>query len=222
MKILFLFFLLNYYYWKREIYFLQKFIGIIFNFFFLLEYFVLFILKKKYIYIFFLYKYIIKEYYINFKIKNLRPKIKLNINNYNYQNKCKKNIYINKILYLYYRRRMYLGFTIVYLQIFRRWLKETKNHIIYMYFYKWKRNYNYYKKRIIDYSLLFFFYNNYNLALYFDNWKKKINFFIFVISYIKMYSLFLLLNKIKKAWIIIKTKIFKIKTFFIFFFIKSG
>ena len=90
MKILFLFFLLNYYYWKREIYFLQKFIGIIFNFFFLLEYFVLFTLKKKYIYIFFLYKYIIKEYYINFKIKNIRPKIKLNINNYNYQDKKKK------------------------------------------------------------------------------------------------------------------------------------
>ena len=37
-----------------------------------------------------------------------------------------------------------------------------------------------------------------------------------------MYSLFLFLNKIKKVFIIIKTKIFKIKTFFILFVIKSG
>jgi hypothetical protein len=216
MKILFLFIILNYYYWKRNIYFVQKFLGIIFNFFFLLEYLILFILKKKYIYILLLYKYIIKEYFINFEIKNIKPKIKLNINTYNYKDKSKKNIYINKILYLYYRRRMYLGFTIIYLQIFRRWLKETKNDIIYLYFSKWKRNYNYYKKRIIDYSLLFFFYNNYNLAIYFENLKKKTFFFIFVITYIQMYSIFLLLNKIKKVWVIFKTILIKIKYLFIF------
>jgi hypothetical protein len=219
MKIFLLFFILNYYYWKRDIYILQKFLGIIFNFFFLLEYFILFILKKKYMYIFLLYKYIIKEYYINFKIINKKTKIKLKNNNY--QDNNKKNIYINKIFYLYYRRRMYLGFTIVYLQIFRRWLKETKNDILYFYFYKWRRNYNNYKKRIINYSLLFFFYNNYNLALYFHKLKKKIFFFIFVISYIEMYSLFLLLNKIKKGWVIIKKKLIKIKLFFLVI-IKSG
>jgi hypothetical protein len=196
MKILFFFLLLNYYYWNRNISFLQKLFGIILNFFNFLEYLILFVFQVNCIYILLLYKFLMKEYYMNFNRKKYN--FKFYKHRYRYNEKKKKSIYISKIYDLYYRRKMYFGLTIVYMQIFKRQLKEKKNDIIYMYFYKWKRNYNYYKKKIINYSLLFFFYNNYNLAVYFYKLKKKLFNFFFIIRFIKMYTIFLLLNRIIK------------------------
>lgn len=204
MKILFLFFILNYYIWKRNIKFLHKIIGIIFSFVYIIEYFIIFLGQLKKIYILYIYIYFFKEYNVYLKKKKIKynfsyKKIK-KINSYSIK---KKNL-INKIKSHYNYRRRYLGIGIVYIQMFKRWLKEKKNDIIYIYFYKWKKNYNILKKKIINNSLLFFFFNNYKLILYFDNLKKKLYYIVFYLSFIDLYKyniwinyIFLLLKNLK-------------------------
>jgi len=171
MKILFLFFILNYYIWKRNIYFLRKIIGIIFSFVYIIEYFIIFLGQLKNIYTIYIYIYFFKEYNVYFKKKKIKynfsyKKIK-KINSYSIK---QKNL-INKIKSHYNYRRRNLGIGIVYIQMFKRWLKKKKNDIIYIYLYKWKKNYNILKKKIINNILFFFFFYIYNLIFFFFFFK---------------------------------------------------
>ena len=128
MKIIFFFIALNYYYFKRSINFLQKIKGIFFCIFLFLEYLFVFIFRSYYLSLLIVYKHLIKEKIINLKNKEEDDeikKLKKDITNLN------KNRKIYFFLDLFYRRRMYTGISIVYVQIFMRKMKEKKNNIIF-------------------------------------------------------------------------------------------
>lgn len=192
MKIILLPFLLYYLMWHYK-FFLQRIFIIIISLFYLLEYWFIFLLRKDMIYFFLLYLYNIKEnFYFSKKVKDVyvisdyRKKKYNKSNNYNYK---------NKILTVYYNRRMHVGFLIVYIQIFLRKVKEFKNYVIHLYIYTLKRNYNNSKKKIINYSL-FFYFKNYKLVFFLENLKRKILNFIFYFNYIKFYSKIKIKNKL--------------------------
>jgi hypothetical protein len=190
MKTLLLFYKLNHYIVNSKVFFLKKILSIIFSSLFFLEYIILFILSSKYIYMFNLYKYSLKNTSITYKQKVI-------YNNYFYKKKkIKKNLYKDKISRLYYSRWIYYGLSIVYLQIFLRKIKEQKNYIIYLYNYKLKKSFN---------NL-----NNYNIVLYYSNLRKKLFNFIVILSFIEIfkkamlykniYSFFFLNKLLLKKW----------------------
>jgi len=201
MKILLLFTFLNNIYNQNNVFFLQKIIGSIFSFFFLFEYIILFIFNNIFIYIIIIYKYIIKYKSILFKKK------KKVYNNFFLKKNEKKFLYKEQILKIYYHRWMYYGFTIVYLQIFLRKIKENKNYFIYVYYYKLKKMYNNIKKKIIFISLFLFFLNNYNIILYYNYLKKIIFNFIIILSFIKIFQKNLFCTKIYNLYIFFFHKI---------------
>jgi hypothetical protein len=131
LNLLLLLFVLNNYYYKnkKKKNFIQKFLGYIYNIFFLFQYIFIFLLKNKYIYIYFLYKYLIEE---NKNIINVNEGKNYIKNDVFLKKKKKISNYYN-ILNIYYRRRIYFGLTIVYIQILLRKIKEQKNYIIYIY-----------------------------------------------------------------------------------------
>lgn len=184
MKIIFFFIALNYYYFKRSINFLQKIKGIFFCIFLFLEYLFVFIFRSYYLSLLIVYKHLIKEKIINLKNKEEDDeikKLKKDITNLN------KNRKIYFFLDLFYRRRMYTGISIVYVQIFMRKMKEKKNNIIFFFNYKFKYMMSIVKKKIVKLSLFVYLVNNYNLVLYFDNLKKNLYYIIFFFSFMEIY-----------------------------------
>jgi hypothetical protein len=172
--------------------FLQKFLII----FYLLEYLFIFLINNYYIYFLLICKY---NNYLKTNLSNIFIINKIISKK---KEQKKKDDYIDYILRVYHYRHMYIGFTVVYTQIFLRKIKEFKNYVIYMYWYKLKRIYNNFKKKIINYSLLFFFYNNYKLVFFLEKWKIKIFNFIVFFSFCKIYIKIYLLNwNIKKKFV---------------------
>jgi hypothetical protein len=192
--VFFLFVFLVYKSFQSCVKFLHKFLIIYYGLFYLLEYLFIYLINNYSIYFFLICKYNIREsYYLNniYIITEIESKKKV------YE---KKKYYIPNINRIYYRRYMYFGFTVLYIQIFLRKIKEFKNYVIYSYYYKLKRIYNNLKKKIISSSLLFFFYKNYKLVFFLEKLKKKIFnfivFFSFCEIYIKMYIAIAILNKL--------------------------
>ena len=189
MLVVFLFFFLVYKNFQSCVNFLQKCLVIYNGLFYLLEYLFICLINNYYIYFYLICKYNIKE---NYDLNNVYIINEIKSNKAVYK---KKKDYISNIniMKIYYRRYMYFGFTVVYVQIFLRKIKEFKNYVIYSYLYKLKRIYNNFKKKIINYSLLFFFYKNYKLVFFLEKLKKKlfnfIVFFSFCEIYIKTYIL---------------------------------
>lgn len=172
MKIIFLFFILKKNYRKFNNFFFHFLSGIIFSVFFLIEFISIFVLKSFFFYFFILYKFLIKEKF-NY-LKRARVIYVINNNNDLYKKKnIKKNSSINDIKRIYYKKRIHYGLIIVYIQIFLRKIKENKNYMVYLYDYKLKKNYNIFKKKIINNSL-YFFLKNYNLITFLENFKKKL------------------------------------------------
>jgi hypothetical protein len=172
--------------------FLQKFLVI----FYFLEYLFIFSINNYYIYFLLICKY---NNYLKINLSNIFIINKIISKK---KEQKKKNDYIDYIFKIYYHRHMYIGFTVVYTQIFLRKIKEFKNYVIYMYWYKLKRIYNNLKKKIINYSLLFFFYNNYKLVFFLEKWKIKIFNFIVFFSFCEIYIKIYLLNwNIKKKFV---------------------
>jgi hypothetical protein len=190
-KKIIVFFLLIYLIYKKfknSVKFLHKFLVIFYGLFYLLEYLFIFLINNYYIYIFLICKYDIKEnYFFKKKLSNIYT-INKNVNINRRKEKKKTYDYIDHILKIYYYRHMYLGFTVVYTQIFLRKIKEFKNYVIYMYLYKLKRIYNNFRKKIINYSLLFFFYKNYKLVFFLEKLKIKIFIFIVFFSFYEIYT----------------------------------
>ena len=83
---------------------------------------------------------------------------------------------------------MYFGLAIVYMQIFFRKIKEKKNYIKYIYGAKLKTKYNKLKKTIINYSLLLYFFSNYNLVFFLENIKKRLFSLIVFLSFFELYK----------------------------------
>lgn len=187
MRILFFLFIwLTFYYKKNLLYFFQKLLGVIISFIFILEYIYIFFFQNLYIYSLIVYRYVFKENVIIFK-KNINRKSYRNKKEFLIKKK-KKNKIISFFLNLYYRRRIYFGLTVVYIQIFLRKIKEFKNYIIFFFNFKLKKSYNSLKKYILSYSLRFYLFSNYNLVMYITNFKKKIFNFIVLISFIEIYK----------------------------------
>lgn len=187
MKILYLSYIIIVKYVQYYPFFFNKLLSFFFCLYYLLEYTFLFKIKNKDIYFFFLYQYIRKEISFFLSRQNVFYIIK---NNKKIKNKKNKNIILNykKFLYYYYgRRRMYYGLTVVYIQMFFRLIKEKKNFIKYMYFYKFKRMYSNSKKKIISYSISLFFFLNYNLIFFLEYSKKSIINLYFIFCFIKLY-----------------------------------
>lgn len=192
MKIIIFFFVFTHiihYKLKNSVNLLQKFIAGFISFFYFIEYCFLFFFDNYYYLLLLLLKYRIRENLI----KEKKLKSIYVINEYKIKkNAKKKNInYIDQILKIYYYRRMYLGFTVVYIQIFLRKVKELKNYILFFYFYNFIKFYESLKKKIINYSLLFFFSRNINLIIYLE--KKKLKFFFFYLL-LKFNLIFIKLN----------------------------
>jgi len=193
MKILLLFFLLyrlSNNYLKLSYFFIQKIWSIIISIFYLLEYIFLFYFKKNYLYMFFIYKFLIiknlyifskRGFYLNFRRQsNIKKKSK----------KKKENKYLKMFNKFYYHRRMYWGITSVYIHMFLRKIRESKNHIIFLINTRIIRGYVVFKWRIRFYSLFYFYWYNYRLFVYYKRLKKKIKkinkFINSIISYIKI------------------------------------
>jgi len=193
MRIFFLFIFLIHYY-KKFSFFLWKILAFFIGLIYILEYIMIFIFKSYYIYILILLKYIIKEFLIILrKSWSISP-------NKNYKKKkedLKKNFISDKWWRIYYKRYMYYGFTKVYIQIFLRKVKEYKNYIYFLLFYKFKRKYNFYKKLIIKKTLLFYYWNNYNLVIYLENLKNKLLYILVFLSFFEIYNITVLVMALK-------------------------
>jgi hypothetical protein len=183
------FFLLIYLIYKKFkncVKFLHKILVIFYGLFYLLEYLFIFSINNYYIYIFLICKYDVKEnYFFKKKLSNIYT---INENVKKKIEKKKTYNYIDHIFKIYYYRHMYFGFTVVYTQIFLRKIKEFKNYVIYMHLYKLKRIYNNFRKKIIDYSLLFFLYKNYKLVFFLEKLKIKIFIFIVFFNFYEIYT----------------------------------
>lgn len=106
---------------------------------------------------------------------------------------------------------MFYGFTVVYIQIFFRKIRELKYYLMYIFNNKFKRKYKYFKKSIVNYSSFFYYNNNYNLVMFFEYIKKRIFSIIIIFNYIKLYSIVNLKQKIlliilKKTYILFQLK----------------
>lgn len=193
MRVFFLLIFLIYYY-KKFSFFLWKILAFFISLIYILEYIMIFILKFYYIYTLILLKYKIKEF-----LMVLRKSWGTSSNK-NYEKKkedLKKRSISDKWWRIYYKRYMYYGFTKVYMQIFLRKIKEYKNYIYFLLFYKFKRKYNFYKKLIIKKTLLFYYWNNYNLAIYLENLKSKLFYILIYISLFEIYNITVLTMALK-------------------------
>jgi len=184
---------INYYYIKHCAFFLQKLIGILISLFYLLEYFFLFLLKIKNIYFIFLYFFIKRENFIkkeNFYKIILVKKTKVK----------RKKKSMDLFLKLYYKRYMYIGLGIVYMQIFLRKIKENKNFIFFLFNYKLRNFFFNLKKKNINNFLYFFFSNNYFLTIYIDNLIKNLYSFFLIINFVLIYNLINLKERISLSF----------------------
>ena len=197
-------------YFRSQSFFLQIITGIIFGFFYLLEYIFLFYFQKNYIYNLYINRYIVikKKSFFNKKAfffeKNTDIK-KIN-------KKKKENKYVKLFNKLYYHRRMYWGLTVVYMHIFLRKIRESKNYIIYLINTRIIWGYKVLKWRIRVYSVFYFFWYNYRLFLYYKRFKKKIRKIVMFIVFFSLYIKAKIKNTIKiKILILIKKLIIKKK-----------
>lgn len=170
---------------KLPFFFLQKIWSIIISFFYLLEYLFLFVLQKNYFYTLIIYKLLVIKQYNNFRKRGFY----LKKNNYIKKKKEKKkeSKYVKFIKKIYYYRWMYWGFTVVYIQIFLRKMRESKNYIIFLINTRIIRSYNRLKWRIYFHSLFYFLWYNFRLFLYNKRFKKRLKKFIRFINFIIMY-----------------------------------
>lgn len=194
-----LFLVLNYYYWSTYKAFSKKYFCFFFSLFYLLEYILILRLKNQYIYFLFIYWFYLKENFsiLIFKREFFAKKIPIPL-----KKKIKKKSYVDKVWRIYYDRWKYYGWSIFYIQRFLRIMREKRNYIKYMHFYKWKWNYYYLKKKIRHFGLFFFFYVNYKIIKYFDKIFYRIIKYFIILNYIKLYYKALLNNilffKLKK------------------------
>lgn len=192
-------------FFRTQYFFVQIITGIIVGFFFLLEYIFLFFFQKNFFYILILYRYIINKNFFFFNNYKFFFKKKTYIKKIS--KKKEENKYVKLFNKLYYHRRMYWGLTVVYMHIFLRKIRESKNYIIYWINTRIFWGYKVLKWRIRFYSIFYFFWYNYRLFLYYKRFKRKlrkiIRFIIFVTLYFKIKTKILiisLLKNLKKKW----------------------
>lgn len=207
--IIFFWIKLSYYYLKYSFTLLQKLFVFFISLFYLLEYIFIFIFVNTSIYIWIVYKFTIKENFIKFK----KGKIyyETNIKNYKRKNEKKNNIMSNKLLRAYNNKWMIPGFIKVYIQVFLRKLKDNKNYLFFIFNLKIKNKYFLLKKKIMNFSIYIYIYTNYNLVIFFENFKKRAFNVIVIISFIEIYKkvkikikFFFFLDYIYKFIVIIK------------------
>lgn len=206
MKIFYLFIVIMCCYMRYTTSIFFKLLSLFFCFFYLFEYLFIFIFCNLNVYYIFLFRYWKKESYsVHKKLERL---VISDYGNY-YKKKEQKNIKVNKLLKLYYNRRMHFGITIVYIQILLRKIKEKRNYFIYIFFYGLKRKYNNLKKKIMNNSLHYFFFFNYGLIFFLEYMKKNIWLFMMFLQFIKLYIKIKMkiliiklmkLKKVKKEW----------------------
>jgi hypothetical protein len=190
-------------YIRSQSLFSQIITGIIFGFSYLLEYIFIFSFQKMYIYNLYIHRYIAikKKSIFNkntfFSEKNISIKKK--------NKKQTENKYVKLLNKLYYHRRMYWGLTVVYIHIFLRKIRESKNYIIHLINTRIIWGYKVLKWRIRIYSIFYFFWYNYRLFLYYKRFKKKIKKIVMFIVNLSLYIKIKIKTTIKiKMLILIK------------------
>jgi hypothetical protein len=173
-------------YFRSQYFFLQIITGIIFAFFYLLEYIFIFFFHKNYLYMLIIHRALIIKKNKIFNKQSFFWKKNINIKKKNINIK-KENKYIKFFNKLYYHRRMYWGFTVVYIHIFLRKIRESKNYIIHLINTRIIWGYKVLKWRIRVYSFLYFFWYNYRLFASNRRFRKKLKKIIMFIIPIALY-----------------------------------